>query len=419
MNEAKPLLQIGQTVFTHQDIILWGLGLALAILLTGLIVLWIQNNKRSENSLLIQERAHEMEKRFGEIIQAHAELTGRLQAMGQHQASQQSNMTRTLNERLDKMSHRLGQNLESTTKQTTDRLGALHERLAVIDTAQKNITELSGQMVSLQDILSNKQSRGQFGQGQMEAIIRDLLPKNSYSFQHTLSNNTRPDCIINLPNTDTVMVIDAKFPLEAFRAFSECESDADRKLASTSIRTDVSKHIKDIAEKYLIPGETQEPAIMFVPSESLFIEIHEHFDDLIQKAYRSKVFIVSPHMLMLSIQTLLNLFKDAQMREHAGLIQNEVNKMMEDVHRLHDRILDLQKHFALANSDIDKILVSSEKITKRGHKIEQLDLEEDVKIGKKAGQKTTAKKPLNGAGKIKSQKTDKKTEPSQPSLLTD
>jgi len=385
------------------------------ILLTGLIVLWVQNNKRSENSLIVQERAHEMEKRFGEIVQAHAELTGRLQAMGQHQASQQSTLTRTLNERLDKMSHRLGQNLESTTKQTTDRLGALHERLAVIDTAQKNITELSGQMVSLQDILSNKQSRGQFGQGQMEAIIMDGLPKGIYSFQHTLSNNMRPDCIINLPTTDTVMVIDAKFPLEAFRKFAKAENEDMRKTARSAIRTDMSKHIKDISEKYFIPGETNETAIMFVPSESIYAELHENFDELIQKAYKSRIVIVSPNMLMLSIQTLQAIFKDAQMREQAGVIQAEVGKMMEDVHRLRDRILDLQKHFALANSDIDKILVSSEKISKRGHAIEQLELEEDANTGQKTAPKTRSKKAINGSKKTKSGKKEE----AQPSLLTD
>src|SRR5271154_1153873 len=235
---------------------------------------------------------------MAELAQRHSESAQRLEAMIQILFKGQTQLQNAVNERLDTVSNRLGDSLEKTKQSTAENLQKLNERLAVIDSAQKNITELATQVTSLQSVLSNKQSRGAFGQGQMEAIIQDRLPKGSYAFQHTLSNRTRPDCCIFLPDK-RLLVIDAKFPLEGVTAHRDAKSDDERKFAAQRLRADVSKHIADIAEKYSIPGETQELALMFVPSESVYAELHDGFDDVVQKAYRARVILVSPSLLML------------------------------------------------------------------------------------------------------------------------
>ena len=235
-----------------------------------------------------------------ELARAQTDAAARLEAMIRMLGDRQSQLQHAVNERLDSVSHRLGESLLKTTQNTTENLQKLNERLAVIDSAQKNITELATQVTSLQGVLANKQSRGAFGQGRMEIIVRDGLPKDCYEFQHTLSNKLRPDCAIFLPDKRP-LVIDAKFPLEAVTAYRDAKSDDERKLAAARVRQDMTKHIADIAQKYLIPGETQELAFMFVPSESVYAELHEGFDDVVQKAFRAKVVIVSPSLLMLAI----------------------------------------------------------------------------------------------------------------------
>ena len=364
------VLQIGRALISLGDILI-ALGIAVPLALLGILVaLW--RGAKARHAIVEEDR-----KRAAELELKLAEMAGRLQSISENAASRDSHLARTLNHRLDQVTHRVGQNLEANARRTGDSLRTLHERLAVIDSAQKNITELSSQVVGLQDILANKQARGAFGQGRMEAIVMDGLPKDTYAFQATLSNGTRPDCLIRLPNTPGGIVVDAKFPLEAFNAFREAGDAAETRAATQKLKTDVSKHISDIADKYLIPGETQDTAIMFVPSESIYADLHEFFDDLIQKAYRARVVIVSPNMLMLAIQTMQAILKDAQMREQAGLIQAEVGKMMLDVYRLRDRVLDLQKHFGQTAKDIDKILISTDKVTSRGRKIEQVELEDE------------------------------------------
>jgi DNA recombination protein RmuC len=268
--------------------------------------------------------------------------------------------------------------MSEQARSTHESLAKLQERLAVIDTAQGNIQSLAGQVVQLQAILSNKQTRGAFGQSRMEAIVADGLPHGGYEFQATLSNNNRPDCLIRMPNDAPSLVIDAKFPLEAWnavRAAAEADNPGEaQKYAAQAFRRDIEVHIRAISEKYLISGETQDTAFMFVPSESIFAEIHENFEAVVQKAHRARVVIVSPSLLMLSIQVVQAILKDARMREQAHLIQGEVVRLMEDVSRLDDRVRKLQVHFGQANRDIDDILVSSSKVVKRGQKIEALEL---------------------------------------------
>jgi len=286
----------------------------------------------------------------------------------------QEALTRTLGERLEALEKRMGENLTDSATKTAASIAGIGERLVVIDEAQKNISALSGQVVSLQQVLSNKQARGAFGQAQMEEIVRDGLPSTLYDFQFTLSNRNRPDCVIRIPGNKALLVIDSKFPLEGFEGLRNAVSDEDKKFALAQVRATMTKHVTDIAEKYLIPGEVQTPAIMFVPSESLYAELHDGFGDVIQKAHRANVIVVSPNILMLAINTIHTVMKDARMREQADLIRQEVGILLNDVRLLSDRVLKLQTHFNQADADIKNILISTGKITGRAEKIEKVEL---------------------------------------------
>ncbi len=266
--------------------------------------------------------------------------------------------------------------MEKTKQNTAENLQKLNERLAVIDRAQKNISELATQVTSLQSVLSNKQERGAFGQGRMEIIVRDGLPKDCYAFQHTLSNRMRPDCVVFLPDKRP-LVIDAKFPLEAVTAYREAKGDDERRQAAARVRQDMAKHVGDIAEKYLIPGETQDIALMFVPSESVYAELHDGFDDVVQKAFRAKIVIVSPSLLMIAIHVIQQIQKDARMREAAGRIQTEVGILIDDVRRMSERVAKLGQHFSQANEDVRQILISTQKVEQRGARIKDVEFEED------------------------------------------
>jgi DNA recombination protein RmuC len=307
------------------------------------------------------------------LVQAQNAAAQRLEAMIRMLGDRQSQQQHAVNERHDAVSHRLGDSIQKTTAHTTENLQKLHERLAVIDSAQKNITTLATQVTSLQGVLANKQSRGAFGQWRMESIVQDCLPKGAYAFQHTLSNRTRPDCCVFMPDK-RVLVIDAKFPLESVTAYRDAKSDDERRGAGQRLRTDVGKHIADIAGKYLIPGETQEFALMFVPSEAVYAEVHDGFDDLVQRAYRERVVLMSPSLLMLAIALVQQSQKDAHMREAADLIRDEVARLVKDVSLLGDRVRKLQTHFNQSNEDIRQAIISVEKIESRGEKIQQVDV---------------------------------------------
>jgi DNA recombination protein RmuC len=313
---------------------------------------------------------------LAELTRLQTEASARLDAMRDMLAGRQADLARMVNERLDSVTHHLGQSMQATRQQTSDSLARLNERLAVIDGAQKNITALASQVTSLQSVLTNKQQRGAFGQGRMEIIVQDGLPKGCYQFQFTLSNNSRPDCAVFLPD-QRPLVIDAKFPLEAMMALRDARGEDERRHAAARVRADIGRHVADIAQKYLIRGETQELALMFVPSESVYLELHEGFDDVVQKALRAQVVIVSPALLMLAISVIQQIQKDARMREAADRIQDEVGHLMKDVRLLHDRVLKLQQHFGHANEDVRQILISAEKIEKRGARIADVEFGED------------------------------------------
>jgi DNA recombination protein RmuC len=286
----------------------------------------------------------------------------------------QEALTRTLGDRLEALEKRMGDNLTDSATKTAATIAGIGERLTVIDEAQKNLADLSGQVVSLQQILANKQARGAWGQAQMENIIRDALPAGVYEFQATLTNKNRPDCLIRMPGSASAIVIDSKFPLESFAVLKNAGSDAERRLAEARVRAEVGKHVRDIAEKYLIAGETQSPAIMFVPSESLYAELHDSFPDVIQKAQRAQVVVVSPNILLLAINTVQTVMKDARMRDQANLIQREVGLLLNDVRLLSERVNKLQTHLGQADGDIKNILISTAKVTGRAERIERVEL---------------------------------------------
>jgi len=381
MTFDSPLLTIGSYSFTLLDVAALAAVLALALLVTAVVLVWRSSAARKHEQLDAQLRRNDLELRL-------AELSGSLQSFAAQAQGNTVHLQRTLDERLDAVSQRVGSGLHDQAERTAVSLGQLNERLAVIDAAQRNITSLSSEMVALKDILNNKQSRGAFGQGRMEAIIRDGLHAKSFEFQATLSNGTRPDCVIILPDSRLRLVIDAKFPLESYSAIRDSKDDASRKAAEGRLRQDMAKHVKDISEKYLLAGETHETAIMFVPSESIYAELNENFEDVVQKSNRARVIMASPNVLMLLVQTMQAIFKDVAMRDQAHVIKAEVAKLMDDVGRLKERTSDLRRHFDMANADLEKLDTTADKISKRGARIEGLDLDE-----KAAGEALPAPRP--------------------------
>jgi DNA recombination protein RmuC len=374
MNELA--LLIGTRPVTWGEVALGFSGLVLGLLLIVTVLLLRSRRERVVEAAAAAERAREMDDKVAELSRIQAEMTGRLQTVAEVFGSRQSDFARMVAERMEGLQHRVGQGIEASARNQAENLSKLNERLAVIDAAQKNLADLTGEVVGLKEVLSNKQTRGAYGQGRMEAIIRDGLPGGSYDFQPTLSNRTRPDCLIRLPGDPRCLVVDAKFPLEGFTLFREAQGDEAKAKAAQRVRGDVSVHIKDIADKYFIAGETQDLALMFVPAESLYADLQEHFEDVVQRAHRARVVIVSPSLLALAIQVLQALVRDARIREEAQVIQIEVTKLLEDVNRLRARVEKLDTHFRQAQEDVGQIKTSTDKISARGQKIEALEFED-------------------------------------------
>lgn len=394
---GEPLFQIGRFPVTIA-LLLLGIGILSAAALLALVVALVTSARRRSNERdEADRRARESDFRMAEILRAQTEMQGRVAAMAEVFGSRQHELNQAINQRIDGMTHRLGQTMTEQTRQTQENLRRLQERLVAIDTAQNNIQMLAKDVVGLQAILSNKQTRGAFGQSRMETIVADGLPMGAYEFQATLSNGSRPDCLVRMPNGQPSLVIDAKFPLEAWNAIRDAGAEG-VKVAGQQFRRDIEVHIRDIADKYLIRGETQDTAFMFVPSESIFAEIHENFEGVVQKAHRARIVIVSPSLLMLSIQVIQSVLRDQRMREQAHLIQGEVVRLMEDLTRLDDRVQKLQGHFAAAQRDVEQIVTSSSKLAKRGQKIEAMEFEPGEVV---ADQPPVPRSVESGTGRLK------------------
>jgi len=357
-------------------------ALLVVIAAAALWIVWRTSRNSADSTALNDALAR--------LSEAQAALGGRLGQLGETQSASQARMgeqlqaqeravTKMLDERLTDVTRRVGENLQKSSDKTTETLTQLQQRLAVIDSAQKNIAELSAEVVGLQDILSNKQARGAIGQTQMEDLVRNLLPSNAYEFQCTLSNGKRADCVIILPNPPGRIAVDSKYPLDAYARLIAAKGDRELAQAQSAFRSDVLKHIKDIADKYIIPGETADSAIMFVPAESVFAELHDNFGDVVEEGFRRRVYVVSPTTLMATLNTVRAILKDSRMREQAHIIQREVAKMTDDVERLDERVGKLASHFDQAQRDVKDIRVSTDKIIRRGKAIESIPLEDAEK----------------------------------------
>ena len=291
-----------------------------------------------------------------------------------------SQLSSTIEERLGNFGSTIGNTLTQQTQNTQNSLKEMHERLAIIDRAQENINSLSNQVNDLQNILSNKQLRGAFGEVQLENIVKDALPQNAYQFQYTLMTNSRVDCIVKMPEPPGPICIDSKFPLEDYKKFTGSTNDQEKKDNLKLFHNAVQKHIRDISEKYILPGETADSAIMFLPSESIYSEINIRFPKLVNESRNKKVYMAGPDNLMLLLHTVRAILRDATMSQTAGKIQIEVDKLGNDLNLLADRIFKLDKHFDLARRDLDEIKISHRKIENRGNVITSIDVNEKKQL---------------------------------------
>jgi len=350
------------------------LPVAVAIGLVALVALILMGRNRRQ-SQAAERRLAELAVSTSGLTQAQAEVLGQIKAMAEATATLQSAMTGTLNERLDAVSGQMQQSLQTSAVKTAESLGELRKHLSKIDEAQRNITELSGQVVNLQDLLANKQARGAFGEVQLNDIVRNMLPPSAFDLQKTLGNGTRPDCLLRLPNPPGSIAVDAKFPLESYQALRKAENDADRLIAARKFKADMQKHIRDIAGRYIVPGETAESAIMFIPSEAVYAEIHGSLTEVVDESHRLRVWIVSPTTMWALLNTVRAVLKDVQMREQADVIQAEVGLLLQDATRLDDRVSALERHFGQTVDDVRKIRISTDKVMRRGERIGELQLE--------------------------------------------
>lgn len=352
------------------------LGGLVAVLL-GFLVLILRTAARSASAAepLAREVAW-LSSRIQQIGDGQQQLAGGLHHVSEAQAVSQTAMLQVMEQRLAEVQRQMTEALHGTSTRTARSLGELQQRLETIDKAQANIEKLSGNVLSLQDILSNKQTRGAFGEIQLHDIVQKALPKDAYTMQATLSNGRRADCLIHLPNPPGPIVIDAKFPLEAYEALRRADTPRLAQEAQQLMRQAVRAHVRAIAEKYILEGETADGALMFLPSEAVYAELHANFPDLVREGFAAKVWIVSPTTCMATLNTMRAVLKDARMREQAGAIRRELSLLYADVERLGARVENLDRHFGQAAKDIEEIKISSDKATKRARRLDNFDFEE-------------------------------------------
>jgi len=284
-------------------------------------------------------------------------------------------LTRSTDERLKEISGQVDKRLNEGFEKTTATFTDVVKRLALIDEAQKKITELSGNVVSLQEVLADKRSRGAFGEVQLASLVRNVMPESSFSFQHTLTNGTRVDCMLFLPEPSGDIAIDSKFPLESYKKMTDLDlGEADRLTAEKQFRKDIKKHIYDIANKYIISGESSDGAVMFIPAEAIFAEIHSHYYELVEEAQRARVWLVSPTTLMAVLTTARAVLKDSATRKQVHLIQDHLVALSKDFSRFQTRMDNLSRHIEQASKDVDDVNTSARKISSRFEKIEQVEM---------------------------------------------
>ena len=339
------------------------LGIVLLLMLAVGLGWWIAGGRRRTEQQPLPQPEENTEL---------AALRGQLEQVTQATKSLQETVTNRFQDQERHMTETLRQQTEETGK----RLGQLQERLALIDRAQESLSQLSAQTTRLENVLANKQARGAFGEVQLENLVRQALPPDAWQFQHTLSNGKRADCLLVLPHPPGPIVIDAKFPLEAWYQLGDAEDESGRITARKALTQAMAKHVADIAERYIIDGETANSAILFLPSEAIYAEFHTNLTAAVENSYASRVYITSPTTLMATLNTVRAVLRDVKMQEQAALIQKQVGELMKDVRLLAERVGKLDRHFTLAQKDIEQISTSTRRITNRGGRIERIELED-------------------------------------------
>ena len=373
------MITIGDITLDTSDPLVLGalaLGGALALILL-LLVLSLRSAARSARAAEpLAQHLTVLGDHVRQLSDGQQQLSGGLRHVSEAQAMSQAQMAQTMERRLEEVQRAMGETLHGQAVRTTRSLTELQERLAAIDKAQANIEKLSGDVLGLQDILSNKQTRGAFGEIQLNDIVTKALPSDAYAFQATLSNGKRADCLVHLPNPPGPIAIDSKFPLEAYEALRNAASDREVNEAARFLRTSVRKHIKDIAERYIIEGETADGALMFLPSEAVYAELHANFGELVREGFAARVWIVSPTTCMATLNTMRAVLKDARMREQAGAIRKSLAMLHRDVELVVERVRKLDTHFGQARRDIEQITTAAERAGRRAVKLDNFDFEE-------------------------------------------
>ncbi len=373
------MIKLGDKVLDLGDPVVLTILVAFGLGLLMLILLIVAVRAAARSVRLAEPLAMHMGQ-LGMRVQALSDgqnqLAGGLNHVSEAQAASQSQMLKLMETRLAEVSNQMNENLQGTATRTARSLGELQQRLQTIDKAQENIEKLSGDVLSLQDILSNKQTRGAFGEIQLNDIVTKALPSDSYRLQATLSNGKRADCLIHLPNPPGPIVIDSKFPLEAYEALRAARTDWEVNEAAKMLRTSVKKHIRDISDKYILEGETADGALMFLPSEAVYAELHANFPELVREGFAARVWIVSPTTCMATLNTMRAILKDARMHEQASLIRKELGLLHADVDRLGTRVENLDRHFGQAAKDVSEIKISASKASRRARRLDNFDFEE-------------------------------------------
>jgi DNA recombination protein RmuC len=373
------MIQIGDQSYSFSDpVVIVALVGAGGLLLLVLLLLSVMRRagRSAEVAEILAQQMGGMAQRVQALSDGQHQLFGGLTSVSEAQAQQQAKTIQLMEKRLQAVTESLNQNLTSSARNTAQSLGELQQRLKTIDKAQENITKLSGDVLSLQDILSNKQTRGAFGEIQLNDIVSKALPSDSYSFQHTLSNGRRADCLIHLPNPPGPIVIDSKFPLEPYERLRAAKTESDLAAAARELRAAIKGHIKAISERYIIEGETADGALMFLPSEAVYAELHANFAELVREGFAARVWIVSPTTCMATLNTMRAILKDARMREQAGAIRTTLRLLHRDVELVAERVDKLNTHFGQARADLEGISTAAERAGKRAAKLDNFDFEE-------------------------------------------
>ena len=395
------MIEIGGQAYALSDPVVIAVLVGAGIVLLFLVLLIVAVRAAGRSARLAEPLAHQLGvlgSHVQQLGQGQAQLQGNIQMVSDTQATAQSQVIQTMERRLadvqqqmqdrladnamrqnralTEMQERMKESLHGSSKQTTASLTQLQERLAAIDKAQDNITKLSGDVLGLQDILSNKQRRGMFGEIQLNDIVSKALPSDAYTLQATLSNGRRADCLIHLPNPPGPIVVDAKFPLEAFEALAAAETREEAERRLKDFGNAVRVHIKAIAERYIIDGETADGALMFVPSEAIYAELHARLPQVVREGFNLRVWVVSPTTCMATLNTMRAILKDARMREQAGAIRKMLSQLHRDVELVVERAGKLETHFDQARRDVEGITTAAERAGKRAAKLDNFDFEE-------------------------------------------